>query len=93
MLDWLMTFVPDVELAPPGLGKRYRKEDGEVDVKLKTEAIKLAFIIMLLNNIDIISGDKDHQTPYPEQVLEANRQYIANTKLSHGTKQSNSVSN
>ena len=36
---------------------------------------------MLLNNIDIISGeDKDHQTPYPEQVLEANRQYIASTK-------------
>ena len=81
MLVWPMTFVPDVELAPPGLGKRYRKEDGEVDVKLKTEAIKLAFIIMLLNNIDIISGeDKDHQTPYPEQVLEANRQYIASTK-------------
>ncbi|KAJ1433193.1 hypothetical protein B484DRAFT_429614 [Ochromonadaceae sp. CCMP2298] len=24
--------------------------------------------------------DKDHQTPYPEQVLEANRQYIASTK-------------
>ena len=44
MLVWPMTFIPDVELAPPGLGKQYRKEDGEVDVKLKTEAIKLALI-------------------------------------------------
>ena len=79
ILDFPMTFVEDVELAAPGLGKQYRKADGGVDVKLETEEIKLAFIIMLLDNIDI-SGDKDHQTPYPEQVLEANRKYIASTK-------------